>query len=141
MFGKLWSENTLLLVMLVLFLVTAVAIAGLIPTIIGNFTFGIFAGTAIGKIFIENTRTEIREREVEKIVPYEQWPEQCYSCGDEIPESMEYRGQYVVHKGEDAAKTKAVGLCEECTWTYSTLVDNHERFIDPLDCRNDPIEL
>jgi hypothetical protein len=54
---------------------------------------------------------------------------------------MRIRGQFVIHKGESQAKTKAVPLCEECTWTHSTLVDNHDALVGIYDEREQPTEL
>lgn len=111
---------------------------------------GIPAGYIIGDILFvyvvpdDSDDTTVRsdspiqvEKETETIVPYEDWPTECYGCGESITDDMDVRGQFVVHKGESVANTKAVGLCDECTWTGSTVVDNMYQFTEPFDGRDE----
>jgi len=73
-----------------------------------------------------DTSTQAKTVEVEKeVVPYQSWPDTCYACNKEITESMEKRSQFAVHKGESLDEVKSVPLCDECTWTYSTMIDSH----------------
>lgn len=147
-FNKIPPEKGLFVVMTITLLLTQAAIMGIIPTMVGAIAFGIFSGFSIGKIFIEqredssnHIRTKTETEVKEKIIPYDSWPDDCYTCGEDIDENMEYRGQFVVHKGESDIKTKAVPLCEECMWTHSTLIDNHDRLVETYDGRVEPEEL
>lgn len=145
---KAWSNAGFVGVMLVLFVATQASLIGLIPTFIGSLAFGAFAGIAISKVFIATRRpkmdhvTSDSSPVVEtELVPYSKWPDECYACLNEIPDDMEIRGQFVIHKGESESQTKAVPLCESCTWTYSTLVDNHDTLVEIYDERDEPTEL
>jgi len=147
-FAAAWSNKALAVAMMACFVVAQLAILGLIPGIIGGLALGGLAGTAIGKVFIENRGPDIdhvmsdNSPVVEtELVPYDKWPDECYVCRDDIPDDMEIRGQFVIHKGESEAETKAVPLCEECTWTHSTLIDNHDHLVGIYDERQEPTEL
>jgi len=88
-----------------------------------------------------NPRVETHTETVEQLIPYDQWPDQCYVCNSDIEHDMNVRGQLAIHKGEEEAKTKAAPLCESCTLTYSTLMDNHDTLVDIYDRRDRPVEL
>lgn len=139
-------------IMIVCLIVSQVALMGFIPTIIGNFSLGVLAGTGIAKVVFNNDSNDnsidkynqpvSKEVETKKeIVPYNQWPDECYVCNDNIPENMSIRGQYVVHKGESNTQMKAIPLCESCTWTHATLLDNHDRMTKIFDERENETEL
>lgn len=111
-------------------------------SIAGAACLGLLAGFAVwGWKIQQDPPVKTHTETIQEIVPYDQWPDQCYVCNDDIPDGMNYRGQYVVHKGEGESQTKAVPLCEECVWTYSTLMDNHDTLVGIYDCRDDPVEL
>lgn len=120
----------------------AALIVGAVPAIAGSAGLGLLAGFAFwGWMTVKNPPTQYDKVVESEIIPYDQWPNECYVCGDEIPDDMEYRGQFVIHKGESEAKTKAAPLCESCTWTYSTLMDNHEALVGAYDRRGNPVDL
>lgn len=146
--GMMESRGALLAVLLTLFLVVEATLIGLIPTIFGSAALGIFAGLSIGKLYIyapassiDDVTTRNNSIVETEIVPYNSWPDKCYICDDEVEEDMEIRGQFVVHKGESESQTKAVPLCEECTWTHSTLIDNHDMLVGIYDERQETTEL
>ena len=139
-----------LLIALAAFMLTTLALAGALPSTVGSLSFGIFAGVCFGKVWIEQagakrrrdrSNTTTSSNTEKEIIPYENWPDSCVACGKEIPDSMELRGQFCVHRDESVADTKAGGLCSECTRTYSTLVDNHTQLLDIYDKSEDPVEL
>ena len=70
-----------------------------------------------------------------KIVPYDEWHEDCYACGRNIEHSSKKRGQFVVHRDEATEHTAAVGLCEKCTRHFSTLIEQWEKFEPTMDTR------
>ncbi len=123
------------------------ALLSVIPTIIGPPALGVLVGTALGQLHTNSTNssgttdTTSDNTSAKSIIPYEQWPDECYVCHDSINRDMDIRGQFVVHKGESKSETKAVGLCEECTWTHSTLVDNHDTLVSIYDDRTEPATL
>lgn len=145
------SDGALLGLLVALFISTQVALIGLVPTIFGSIVFSIFAGISIGKLYVYDPTPDMDHMDhavsdstpvVEtELVPYDKWPDECYVCRDDIPNDMEIRGQFVIHKGESEAETKAVPLCEECTWTHSTLVDNHDTLVKIYDERTEPTEI
>lgn len=147
-FQQMTSETGALGIMAGSFVVAQVALLGLIPPLLGAIALGLLAGTAMGKGYIQNKAqgiehvTSNNDPIVEtEIIPYDQWPDKCYVCHDDIPDDMEIRGQFVIHKGESESRTKAVPLCESCTWTHSTLVDNHDTLVEIYDERDEPTEL
>ena len=147
-FKQMSSDTGALGVMAGSFVVAQVALLGLIPPILGGIALGLLTGTAIGKGYIQNKTPDLKnvtsnnDPIVEtEIIPYDQWPDECYVCHDDIPDDMEIRGQFVIHKGESESRTKAVPLCESCTWTHSTLVDNHDTLVEIYDERGKPSEL
>lgn len=71
----------------------------------------------------------------ERIVPYNEWHNNCYACGKFITEDVEERGQFVVHREEDKNHTAAVGLCSKCTRQFSTLIEHWEKFETTFDVR------
>lgn len=76
------------------------------------------------------------EKEVrERIVPYDEWHNECYACGRIITEDEEKRGQFVVHREEDKEHTAAVGLCPKCTRHFSTLIEQWKKFEPTFDIR------
>lgn len=130
------------------FILTTLALAQFIPLIVGSVSFGIFCGICVGKVWIERRVIKARRRRSAtetktetKIIPYDKWPDSCVACGEDIPDSMELRGQFTVHRNESTSGTKSGGLCNECTRTYSTLVDNHTHLVDVYDKSEEPVEL
>lgn len=77
------------------------------------------------------------EEEVDecKIVPYNEWHEECYACDRNIEQTSNNRGQFVVHRYESTEHTAAVGLCAKCTRHFSTLIENWEQFEPTMDVR------
>lgn len=147
-FHEMTSDKGSLGVMAGCFFVAQVAMLGFIPPIFGGFALSGLAGTAIGKVYIQNQGPDMdhvidnSDPVVEtEIVPYDKWPNECYVCRSDIPDDMDIRGQFVIHKGESQSKTKAIPMCEECTWTHSTLVDNHDTLVGIYDERQQPTEL
>ncbi len=135
------------IVLLVAFAVVQVAIllgVSSVPLSIGaSLCLGLLGGAGVwGWRLLHEPPVEKHTETVEKLVPYDQWPDQCYVCNSDIDGDMKVRGQFVVHKGQSEAETKAAPLCEECTWTYTTLAEYDEQLVsDVYDCRGEPVDL
>ncbi len=82
------------------------------------------------------------EEEVDncKIVPYDEWHEECYACGRNIKHTSTNRGQFVVHRDESTEHTAAVGLCGKCTRHMSTLIEMWEEVEPTIDVRVEECE-
>lgn len=146
--SKITRVRYLVVHVLACMVITQLSIAGIMfGPVVGGVAVGSIAGIAIAEAFFrERDSGDIQindtERVVEtEVVPYDEWPSDCYSCGKDIEKSMEVRGQFVVHKGQSEAETKAVGVCESCVWTYGTLFDNADELTRIYDHRGDPVEL
>jgi hypothetical protein len=147
--SEYFDKGTLILA-LICFMVTTLALAQVVPLYFGSITFGLFTGTAIGQAWIKQSSTNTIDKTTDQqtqstadmnMTAWSAWPDTCYACDEPIDTDMSIRGQFVVHKGESTNQTKATGLCEECVWTYSTLIDNHSHLVKTYDGRENPTEL
>lgn len=136
-----YFDEVSLVIALGCFILTTVALAQFIPLIVGSVSFSIFCSICVGKVWIERRVIKTETKTETKIIPYDAWPDSCVACGEDIPDSMELRGQFAVHRNESTSGTKSGGLCNECTRTYSTLVDNHTHLVDVYDKSEEPVEL
>lgn len=141
--GKKWLQAGLLFNTFIIAQVAIILGSSTLLTIAGGLALGVLSGFALwGWMIVHNPPVETHTETVERIVPYDQWPDKCYVCGKDIDSDMELRGQFVIHKGESEAETRAVPLCEECTWTYTTLTEWHDELVAGVyDRRGDPIDL
>lgn len=85
---------------------------------------------------------EIRELTESGIIPYDNWHDNCYACGTDMEktrseESIQFqtRGQFVIHRGNSAEQTAAVGLCQKCTRHMGTIIENWDEFEPAVDVR------
>lgn len=102
--------------------------------IFGAAVFGAFAVHGLS-----DNSTEVETQIEEEIIPYKDWPDSCYACPNDIDDEL--RAQFVVHREESEAGLRAVGLCNECALTYSTVLDNHDILLDAYDKTDDPIDI
>lgn len=106
---------------------------GTLPLLVGCSAMGaLIFGSLYGNLQTFTTNTETIT--VTETVPYDEWPDDCYGCNNTIGT---VRGQFVVQRGENSKKIKAVGLCEECTRTYSTLIEYSDVVQESFDDRGD----
>lgn len=117
------------------FVVVEMALLGWIPMVIGALALVVSLVSLAILIEIVTDQEDIVYETESEIIPYENWPDSCYVCNGEIPDDMRTRGQFAINKGESVSMTKSIGLCEECTWTYSTLLDNHDELVRIYDDR------
>ena len=134
---RIGFERVFMLLTIASFVVAFISLQGWAPTIVGSLAIGILAGLSFYPIF-RSLQPQIREKEIKKVIPYDDWPNTCYACNTELGQN---RGQFVVQKGDDRNKIKSVGLCEECTRTHSTLLDYSDRFEKLYDMSGDPEEI
>lgn len=128
----------------ILFLLAQLSILGTLGPVVGFSAVSALLAVSITVLITPQGSTHPQPQHTHKssnsssednIIPYDAWPDECFACSTEIDDDMDIRGQFVVHKGDSVAQTKAVPLCEECTWTYSTLVDNSEPITEICDDR------
>ena len=113
------------------------SLQGLIPAAAGSIALGLLGGYSMRPLF-NTVETRTKTVTVEEIIPYNDWPNDCYGCGNTLGEK---RGQFVVQTGEESNNIKAVGLCKKCTRTHSTLLDYSEKFNKLYDMRGEPEEI
>jgi hypothetical protein len=136
-FDILTTERGTIFVTLVGMVFSMLALQGWVPVIVGSVALGLLAGQAFRPL-LQTSSNSTRTETIEKMVPYNEWPNECYACGQPLGS---VRGQLVVHKGDNANSLKAVGLCETCTRTHSTLLDYSDEMEEIFDSRGDPEEL
>lgn len=129
------TNDKVVLTTSVISLVAALAsLNGVIPITIGSLAIGWLTGHAVGQLLLNRQTSRI----VEKTVPYENWPDDCYSCGDKLQST---RGQLAIQKSDDKHDIKAVGLCEKCTRTHSTMLDYSSQFQDIYNMNGENIDV
>lgn len=134
---KLATKQGLMLIILVGSGLVAGHIWWTLPVMAASVGLGLLIGQAMRGL-LQTSTFETRTETIDKIVPYDNWPDSCYACDNELGH---VRGQLVIHKGEDTNQMKAVGLCENCTRTHSTMLDYSDRFAEIYDMRGEPEEL
>jgi len=136
-FGAMTSEKGTMFIALAGLVVGMLALQGWVPVIAGSIALGLLAGQAFRPI-LQTSTVRTKTETIDKIVPYNDWPDECYGCGQTLGS---VRGQLAIHKGESTDQMKAVGLCETCTRTHSTLLDYSDRVQEAFDHRGEPEEI
>lgn len=145
LFERLWylmisnakTDKAVIFIAVAGMVVGILALLGFLPTIVGSIALGLLAGQSLRPI-LQTSNIQTRTERIEKMVPYDSWPDECYGCGQTLGS---VRGQFVVHKDDDPNSLKAVGLCETCTRTHSTLLDYSDVVAESFDHRDEPEEI
>lgn len=127
---------------LLLFILTLAAFIGIVPSIFGFLTLGILTGTAIaGNVLNQSTQDS-----GDTLDAYDDSSsdsvtiDECYPCSSYIDTDSSVYGELTLYNTRTQSE-KDVPLCESCTWTYTTLADNHDHLVKVYGERGDTEEI
>lgn len=131
------SAMTVMVVMLAAVLASAVTSLSPMFAIVGALNLALIVVLLVLRDH-ENTNSVTSTKKEKELVPYDDWPNDCYACGSELGQ---VRAQFVVQKGESVNKLKAVGVCDACARTHSALLDYSDRLDKIYNMRGEPEEI